>query len=50
MSEWREFQIEDFVDIHNQTIIPLSKMERSKKQGIYPWKPAKHSLTRGSYG
>ncbi len=37
MSEWREYKLEDFVDIHNQTRIPLSKMERSKKQGIYPY-------------
>ncbi|MBT3675440.1 MAG: restriction endonuclease subunit S [Candidatus Marinimicrobia bacterium] len=37
MSEWREFRLEDFVDIHNQIRIPLSKMERSKKQGIYPY-------------
>jgi len=37
MSEWRKFRLEDFIGIHNQTRIPLSKMERSKKQGIYPY-------------
>lgn len=37
MSKWKEFRLEDFVDIHNQTRIPLSKMERSKKQGTYPY-------------
>ena len=37
MSEWREFRLEDFFDIHNQTRIPLSKMERLKKQGTYPY-------------
>ncbi len=36
-SAWREYRLEDFVDIHNQTRIPLSKMERSKKQGVYPY-------------
>jgi type I restriction enzyme S subunit len=37
MSEWRTYQLEDLVDIHNQTRVPLSKMERSKKQGVYPY-------------
>jgi type I restriction enzyme S subunit len=37
VSEWREFRLEDFVDIHNQTRIPLSKMDRSRRQGIYPY-------------
>ncbi|WP_424947932.1 hypothetical protein [Candidatus Spongiihabitans sp.] len=33
MEGWWEVKLGDFVDIHNQTRIPLSKMERSKKQG-----------------
>ena len=36
-AEWREFSLEDFADIHNQTRIPLSKMERSKRQGRFPY-------------
>jgi len=37
MSEWKEYKLEDFAEIHNQTRIPLSKMERSKRQGSYPY-------------
>ena len=37
MSEWKEFVLEDFATIHNETRIPLSKMDRSKRQGKYPY-------------
>ncbi|MFH1321833.1 MAG: restriction endonuclease subunit S [Bacteroidota bacterium] len=37
MSEWREYSILDFAEIHNQLRVPLSKMQRAKKQGIYPY-------------
>jgi len=37
MSEWKEYKLEDFTTIHNETRIPLSKMERSKRQGKYPY-------------
>ena len=37
MSEWKEYSILDFAEIHNQSRVPLSKMQRAKKQGIYPY-------------
>jgi type I restriction enzyme S subunit len=37
MSEWQEFRIEDFAEIQNQKRIPLSSMERSKRQGVFPY-------------
>jgi type I restriction enzyme, S subunit len=36
-SEWSELSLLDIADIHNQARIPLSKMERSKKQGHFPY-------------
>lgn len=37
MGEWKEFSLLDFSEIHNQTRIPLSKMEREKRQGRFPY-------------
>ena len=37
MSEWREYRLKDFVTIHNETRVPLSKIERTKRQGKYPY-------------
>ena len=37
MSEWKKYNILDFAEIHNQSRVPLSKMQRAKKQGIYPY-------------
>jgi len=37
MSEWKEYKLEDFVTIHNEKRVPLSKMERSRRQGKYPY-------------
>jgi len=37
MSKWQEFKIEDFAEIQNQKRIPLSSMERSKRQGVFPY-------------
>ena len=37
MGEWKEYSILDFAEIHNQSRVPLSKMQRAKKQGIYPY-------------
>lgn len=37
MSEWKEYKLEDFATIHNEIRVPLSKMERSKRQGKYPY-------------
>lgn len=37
MSEWKEYNIEDFAEILNYKRIPLSSMERAKKKGIYPY-------------
>lgn len=36
-SSWMECKLEDFVTIHNAKRIPLSSMERKKKQGIFPY-------------
>ncbi len=37
MSEWKEYSILDFAEIHNQSRVPLSKMQRAEKQGNYPY-------------
>ena len=37
MGEWKEYTLLDFAEIHNQTRVPLSKMERAKRQGIFPY-------------
>lgn len=37
MGEWREYSILDFAEIHNQSRVPLNKMQRAKKQGMYPY-------------
>ena len=37
MREWKEFSILDFAEIHNQKRIPLSKMQRLEKKGIFPY-------------
>jgi type I restriction enzyme S subunit len=37
VTEWKEYSILDFAEIHNQLRVPLSKMQRAKKQGIYPY-------------
>jgi len=37
MSKWREFKLEDIADIHNNKRVPLSSMQRSQRQGIYPY-------------
>jgi type I restriction enzyme S subunit len=37
MSKWKEYSILDFAEIHNQSRVPLSKMQRAEKQGIYPY-------------
>ena len=37
MSEWKEYRLVDFATIHNETRVPLSKMERLKRQGKYPY-------------
>ena len=37
MSEWKAYKLEDFATIHNEIRVPLSKMERSKRQGKYPY-------------
>lgn len=37
MNEWKEFSILDFAEIHNNIRVPLSKMERMKRQGIFPY-------------
>ncbi len=37
MGEWKEYSLLDFAEIHNQTRIPLSKMERAERQGVYPY-------------
>jgi|26BtaG_2_1085354.scaffolds.fasta_scaffold00083_24 type I restriction enzyme S subunit len=37
MNEWKEFCIEDIASIHNDERIPLSKMERLKRNGNYPY-------------
>ncbi|GBD96103.1 type I restriction modification DNA specificity domain protein [bacterium BMS3Abin06] len=37
MGEWKEYNILDLAEIHNQSRVPLSKMQRAKKQGVYPY-------------
>jgi len=37
MSEWKEYSLLDLADIHNQTRVPLSKMERAERQAIFPY-------------
>lgn len=37
MSEWQEFKLEDLAEIQNQKRVPLSSMERAKRQGVYPY-------------
>jgi type I restriction enzyme, S subunit len=37
MNEWKEFTILDFAEIHNENRVPLSKMERVGRQGIFPY-------------
>ena len=37
MSKWKEYSILDFAEIHNQSRVPLSKMQRAEKQRIYPY-------------
>jgi type I restriction enzyme S subunit len=37
VSKWKEFRIEDIADLHNNKRVPLSSMQRAKKQGIYPY-------------
>lgn len=37
MTEWREHKLEEIAEIHNQKRIPLSKMQRDKKRGPYPY-------------
>lgn len=37
MSEWKEYRLVDFATIHNESRVPLSKMERSKRQGKFPY-------------
>jgi len=37
MGKWREYKLTDLADIHNTKRIPLSKMERLKMQGAYPY-------------
>ncbi len=37
MSEWKEFSLLDFAELHDQIRVPLSKMEREKRQGEFPY-------------
>ena len=37
MGEWKEFKLSDLAEIHNTKRNPLSKMERLKIQGNYPY-------------
>src|SRR4030067_1301253 len=37
MGEWQEFPLLDLAEIHDQTRVPLSKMEREKRQGSFPY-------------
>jgi type I restriction enzyme, S subunit len=37
MSEWVECYLDDLVDIYNHKRVPLSKMQRAKRQGEYPY-------------
>jgi type I restriction enzyme, S subunit len=35
--EWKEYSIEDFAEVKNTLRIPLSKLEREKRQGDFPY-------------
>ena len=37
MKDWKDFNLLELVDIFNEKRIPLSKMEREKKQGKFPY-------------
>ena len=37
MDEWKEYSLLDLAEIHNQTRVPLSKMERAERQGRYSY-------------
>lgn len=37
MSEWVDYKLTELADIHNEKRVPLSKMERLKLQGEYPY-------------
>ncbi len=37
MSEWKEFRVLDIAKIYDERRIPLSKMEREKRKGGYPY-------------
>ena len=37
MSEWAEYNLCDLADIYNHIRIPLSKMDRANRQGVYPY-------------
>ncbi|WP_349352263.1 MULTISPECIES: restriction endonuclease subunit S [unclassified Flagellimonas] len=37
MSEWKQYSIEDFAEVKNTLRIPLSKLEREKRQGDFPY-------------
>lgn len=37
MSEWKEYTVLDFAEIHNKTRIPLSKMQRVERRGTFPY-------------
>ena len=37
MGKWKEYKIGDFAEIHNQTRIPLSKMQRLERKGKFPY-------------
>ncbi len=37
MSNWKEYTLDDIAVVHNQTRIPLSKMERNTRKGNYPY-------------
>jgi type I restriction enzyme S subunit len=37
MSEWKDFYLNDIAIIYDEIRVPLSKMEREKRKGIYPY-------------
>lgn len=37
MTEWVEYRIDELAQIFNHKRVPLSKMERAKRQGVYPY-------------
>ena len=37
MREWQEYKLEDIAELHNNKRVPLSSMQRSKKQGLFPY-------------